>query len=87
MEVNSRRLFSESNIGGHDYLRNMVHLPFYLQNSGLRKVKVAQQTAQHHRKSNPTTAATWNENEESVSLAATSALSTVQENYASWTSQ
>jgi ankyrin repeat-rich membrane spanning protein len=71
-------LFSESNIGGHDYLRNMVHLPFYLQNSGLRKVKVAQQTAQHHRKNNATTAASsWNENEESVSLAATSALSTV----------
>ncbi|XP_023721158.1 kinase D-interacting substrate of 220 kDa B isoform X5 [Cryptotermes secundus] len=77
VEVNSRRLFSESNIGGHDYLRNMVHLPFYLQNSGLRKVKVAQQTAQHHRKSNTAAAATWNENEESVSLAATSALSTV----------
>lgn len=42
---------SESNIGGHDYLRNMVHLPFYLQNSGLRKVKVAQKSAQSHRKS------------------------------------
>ena len=24
-------------------LRNMVHLPFFLQNAGLRKVKVAQQ--------------------------------------------
>ncbi|XP_069672913.1 kinase D-interacting substrate of 220 kDa B isoform X3 [Periplaneta americana] len=78
VEVNSRRLFSESNIGGHDYLRNMVHLPFYLQNSGLRKVKVAQQTAQYHRKSTATsTAASWNENEESVSLAATCALSSV----------
>ncbi|XP_021938085.1 kinase D-interacting substrate of 220 kDa isoform X3 [Zootermopsis nevadensis] len=78
VEVNSRRLFNESNIGGHDYLRNMVHLPFYLQNSGLRKVKVAQQTAQHHRKSNATaTASSWNENEESVNLAATSAFSTV----------
>ncbi|PSN34444.1 hypothetical protein C0J52_21643 [Blattella germanica] len=78
VEVNSRRLFSESNIGGHDYLRNMVHLPFYLQNSGLRKVKVAQQTAQYHRKSaTATTTAAWNENEESVSLAATTALSTV----------
>ncbi|KAK7871770.1 hypothetical protein R5R35_014036 [Gryllus longicercus] len=68
VEVNSRRLFSESNIGGHDYLRNMVHLPFYLQNSGLRKVKVAQQTAQHHRKATTT----WNENEESVSFAVSS---------------
>jgi ankyrin repeat-rich membrane spanning protein len=79
VEVNSRRLFSESNIGGHDYLRNMVHLPFYLQNSGLRKVKVAQQTAQHYRKSNTTVAAaSWTDNEESVSLAATSTFSTVQ---------
>ncbi|KOB76359.1 Kinase D-interacting substrate [Operophtera brumata] len=45
VEVNSRRAFSESNIGGWDYLRNMVQLPFYLQNSALRRVKTAQQTA------------------------------------------
>ncbi|XP_037295400.1 kinase D-interacting substrate of 220 kDa B isoform X3 [Manduca sexta] len=45
VEINSRRSFSESNIGGWDYLRNMVQLPFYLQNSALRRVKVAQQTA------------------------------------------
>ncbi|XP_046681629.1 kinase D-interacting substrate of 220 kDa B isoform X2 [Homalodisca vitripennis] len=51
VEVNSRRLLSESNIGGHDYLRNMVHLPFFLQNSGLRKVKTAQKSAHSHRKS------------------------------------
>ncbi|XP_018570623.1 kinase D-interacting substrate of 220 kDa B isoform X3 [Anoplophora glabripennis] len=50
VEMNTRRLFSESNIGGHNYLNNMVHLPFYLQNSGLRKVKIAQQTAAVHRK-------------------------------------
>ncbi|XP_024945713.1 kinase D-interacting substrate of 220 kDa isoform X2 [Cephus cinctus] len=68
VEVNSRRLFTESNIGGHDYLRNMVHLPFYLQNSGLRKVKVAQQTAQHSKKT------AWNEAEESVNYATTSAI-------------
>ncbi|XP_012282604.1 kinase D-interacting substrate of 220 kDa isoform X3 [Orussus abietinus] len=68
VEVNSRRLFTESNIGGHDYLRNMVHLPFYLQNSGLRKVKVAQQTAQHSKKT------TWTEAEESVNYATTSAI-------------
>ena len=59
--MNSRRLFTESNIGGHDYLRNMVHLPFYLQNSGLRKVKIAQQTALHINKKN-----VWSEAEESV---------------------
>ncbi|XP_053986547.1 kinase D-interacting substrate of 220 kDa B isoform X1 [Hylaeus volcanicus] len=68
VEVNSRRLFTESNIGGHDYLRNMVHLPFYLQNSGLRKVKVAQQTAQHSRKT------AWTEAEESVNYTATSTM-------------
>ncbi|CAH2073756.1 unnamed protein product, partial [Iphiclides podalirius] len=45
VEINSRRAFSESNIGGWDYLRNMVQLPFYLQNSALRRVKSAQQTA------------------------------------------
>ncbi|XP_075969674.1 ankyrin repeat-rich membrane spanning isoform X2 [Anticarsia gemmatalis] len=45
VEINSRRAFSESNIGGWDYLRNMVQLPFYLQNSALRRVKAAQQTA------------------------------------------
>lgn len=38
----------------------MVHLPFYLQNSGLRKVKVAQQTAQYCKKT------AWTEAEESV---------------------
>ncbi|XP_011263943.1 kinase D-interacting substrate of 220 kDa B isoform X4 [Camponotus floridanus] len=68
VEVNSRRLFSESNIGGHDYLRNIVHLPFYLQNSGLRKVKVAQQTAQYCKKT------VWSEAEESVNYTATSTM-------------
>lgn len=38
-------MFNESNIGGHDYLRNLVHVPFFLQNAGLRKVKAAQQAA------------------------------------------
>ncbi|XP_062556191.1 kinase D-interacting substrate of 220 kDa-like isoform X4 [Armigeres subalbatus] len=44
-EANSRRLFTEGGIGGHDFLRNLVHLPVYLQNSGLRKVQRAQSTA------------------------------------------
>ncbi|XP_011499343.1 PREDICTED: kinase D-interacting substrate of 220 kDa isoform X2 [Ceratosolen solmsi marchali] len=69
VEVNSRRLFTESNIGGHDYLRNMVHLPFYLQNSGLRKVKIAQQTALYSNKKT-----TWNEAEESVNYTTTNPL-------------
>nr|XP_023022551.1 kinase D-interacting substrate of 220 kDa-like [Leptinotarsa decemlineata] len=62
VEINTRRLFSESNIGGHNYLSNMVHLPFYLQNSGLRKVKIAQQTAAAHRKQT----GAWTENEENL---------------------
>nr|CAD7262820.1 unnamed protein product [Timema shepardi] len=73
VEFNSRRLFSESNIGGHDYLRNMVHLPFYLQNSGLRKVKVAQQTAYHHRKS----MSAWADAEETVGVPSSGPLSTM----------
>ncbi|KAJ8928238.1 hypothetical protein NQ314_019188 [Rhamnusium bicolor] len=62
VEMNTRRLFSENNIGGHNYLNNMVHLPFYLQNSGLRKVKVAQQTATAHRKQT----GSWAENDENL---------------------
>lgn len=41
----------------------MVHLPFYLQNSGLRKVKVAQQTSQHNKRT------AWTEAEDSVNYA------------------
>lgn len=44
----------------------MVHLPFYLQNSGLRKVKIAQQTAQSHRK---TTGSSWNDGDDNLNLA------------------
>ncbi|XP_008184045.1 kinase D-interacting substrate of 220 kDa B isoform X2 [Acyrthosiphon pisum] len=51
IELNSRRLLSDMNFSGHDYLKNMVHLPFFLQNSGLRKVKLAQKSSQSHRKS------------------------------------
>lgn len=49
-EANSRRLFTEGGIGGHDFLRNLVHLPVYLQNSGLRKVQRAQNTAMAYRR-------------------------------------
>lgn len=49
IEVNSRKLLSETNIGGHDYLRNLVQLPFYLQNSNLRKVKIAQKCSQQRK--------------------------------------
>ncbi|XP_073984772.1 ankyrin repeat-rich membrane spanning isoform X3 [Rhodnius prolixus] len=46
VESKSRRILSESNIGGHDYLRNVVHLPFYLQKCGLQGLKVAQKSSQ-----------------------------------------
>lgn len=65
METNARRLFTENNIGGHSYLSNMVHLPFFLQNSGLRKVKVAQQTAASHRKAQ-SCGTGWSENDENL---------------------
>uniref|UniRef100_A0AAR5PQA6 KAP NTPase domain-containing protein n=1 Tax=Dendroctonus ponderosae TaxID=77166 RepID=A0AAR5PQA6_DENPD len=65
VEMNARRLFTETNIGGHSYLNNMVHLPFYLQNSGLRKVKVAQQTSAAHRKAQGS-AGGWSENDENL---------------------
>lgn len=50
-EANSRRLFTEGGIGGHDFLRNLIHLPVYLQNSGLRKVQRAQMTALTYKRS------------------------------------
>ena len=45
IELNINQAFSDTSIGGNSYLRNLVHLPFFLQNSGLRKVKVAQAVA------------------------------------------
>ena len=35
----------ETSIAGGAYLRNMVHLPFFLQNAGLRKVNAAKEIA------------------------------------------
>ena len=43
--MNGPQAFRDTSIGGMAYLRNIVHLPFYLQNAGLRKVNVAQQLA------------------------------------------
>lgn len=43
IELNATKIFRESSFSGHDYLRNLIHLPFYLQNSGLRKIKLAEQ--------------------------------------------
>ncbi|XP_013405625.1 kinase D-interacting substrate of 220 kDa B isoform X2 [Lingula anatina] len=35
IETNLNLVFHDSNITGNDYLRNMVHLPFYLQSQGI----------------------------------------------------
>eukprot|EP00092_Neocalanus_flemingeri_P007739 GFUD01008355.1.p1 GENE.GFUD01008355.1~~GFUD01008355.1.p1 ORF type:complete len:1621 (+),score=387.09 GFUD01008355.1:109-4971(+) len=42
IELNLNEVFSDTSIGGYAYLRNMVHLPFFLQNAGFRKIKIAQ---------------------------------------------
>ncbi|XP_076046532.1 ankyrin repeat-rich membrane spanning isoform X4 [Oratosquilla oratoria] len=72
IELHVHRVFSESSISGHDYLRNIVHLPFYLQNSGLRRVRQAQQVAERLK---GRCQSTWLEVEtDSVSIATTSAV-------------
>ncbi|CAL4079845.1 unnamed protein product, partial [Meganyctiphanes norvegica] len=73
IELHVHRVFSESSISGHDYLRNIVHLPFYLQNSGLMRVKQAQLVAERYRGK---AQATWMEQEtDSVSLATAATIS------------
>jgi ankyrin repeat-rich membrane spanning protein len=42
IEINIHQAYRDTSIGGNAYLRNIVHLPFFLQNAGLRKVTVAQ---------------------------------------------
>jgi len=59
IELNLNQVFSDTSIGGHAYLRNMVHLPFFLQNAGLRKVKIAQQLASKQKMSH-----SWHEVED-----------------------
>lgn len=36
IESNLKSSFQDSNVNGFDYLRNIVHLPFYLQSQGLK---------------------------------------------------
>ncbi|OQR69440.1 kinase D-interacting substrate of 220 kDa-like [Tropilaelaps mercedesae] len=50
IESNVSRVIHNPSLRGFDYLRNIVHLPFYLQNSGLRKVRAAARSAQMNRK-------------------------------------
>lgn len=45
-EARSKRMLTEvGSIGGHDFLRNLVHLPIYLQSSNLKKIQRAQMAA------------------------------------------
>lgn len=47
-EARSKRLLTEfGTIGGHDFLRNLVHLPVYLQSSNLKKIQKAQMAAMY----------------------------------------
>ncbi|XP_028968911.1 kinase D-interacting substrate of 220 kDa B [Galendromus occidentalis] len=46
IESNVSRSLRSLSLRGYDYLQNIVHLPFFLQNSGLRKVKAAARVAQ-----------------------------------------
>lgn len=61
IESNIHKGFQKSNISGYEYLRNIVHLPFYLQSSGLRRLKSAQQAALLWNKKS---ANYWNEDRE-----------------------
>ncbi|KAF4522837.1 hypothetical protein B566_EDAN008099 [Ephemera danica] len=45
LDANTQRVFTESSISGHSFVRNLVHLPFFLQNSASGRAKVAQQHA------------------------------------------
>ncbi|XP_022648948.1 kinase D-interacting substrate of 220 kDa-like isoform X8 [Varroa destructor] len=51
VESNVSRVIHNPSLSGFDYLRNIVHLPFYLQNSGLRKVRAAARSAQLNKRS------------------------------------
>ena len=45
IELNINEAFADTSVGGFAYLRNMVHLPFFLQNNGSRKIQLAQTLA------------------------------------------
>ena len=42
IELNINEAFADTSVGGYAYLRNMVQLPFFLQNSGSNKIQIAQ---------------------------------------------
>ena len=59
IELNIHSTFRDTSIGGNAYLRNIVHLPLYLQNSGFRKVHIAQQLASFNQGSSSYRNKTW----------------------------
>ncbi|XP_059085924.1 kinase D-interacting substrate of 220 kDa-like isoform X2 [Tigriopus californicus] len=67
IELNLNVAYSDTSIGGNTYLKNIVHLPFFLQNSGLRKVRIALQVAATM-KSKVTSNMSWVETEDTNSI-------------------
>ena len=45
IELNINDAFADTSVGGFAYLRNVIHLPFFLQSSGTRRIKLAQSLA------------------------------------------
>ena len=45
IELNINEAFADTSVGGFAYLRNMVHLPFFLQNNDSQKIQLAQTLA------------------------------------------
>ena len=79
IELNINQAFSDTSIGGNAYLRNVVHLPFFLQNAGLRKVRRAQQLAAAARAKSSSSNAMWHEADE-VGSGSNRRLSTLEAN-------
>ena len=42
IELNINEAFADTSVGGFAYLRNMVHLPFFLQTNAAKKIQLAQ---------------------------------------------
>ena len=45
IELNINEAFADTSVGGFAYLRNVIHLPFFLQSSGTQRIKIAQNLA------------------------------------------
>lgn len=45
IELNINEAFADTSVGGFAYLRNVIHLPFFLQSSGTQRIKLAQSLA------------------------------------------